>query len=168
MSMLKTYMPLAVELSTLQASANSKDDLLSEPKHVEVLHLLNMLKLIVPFLSMKTRSKLLLEVEKLMKCQFSALTRHILKTIETCFDTARVDVIAPITENIVVSLSSYISLGEKKPLDTVKSAATLLKRSLDILCAGKSSSYIKSFALVCDSVAGTWLIYFVYETYIRL
>lgn len=161
MSMLKTYMPLALELSTIGASVGSKDELLSEPKNVEVLHMLNMLKLIVPFLSVKTRSKVLSELEKLLKCQFSALTRHILKIIETCFDTTRVDVIAPITENIVVSLSSYISLGEKNSLDTLKSASTLLKRSIDILCAGESSSYIKSLSLVCDSVAGTCLIYFV-------
>ncbi|PON31520.1 Coatomer beta subunit [Parasponia andersonii] len=145
-SMLKMYMPLAVELSTLGATVG--------PKNVEVLHMLNLLKLIVPFLSMKTRSKVIWELEKLMKCQFTALTRHILKTIETCFDTARVDVISPSAENIVVSLSSYISLGEKNPVDTVKSATTLLQRSLDILCAGESTSYIKSLSLVCDSVAG--------------
>ncbi|XP_030493685.2 uncharacterized protein LOC115709666 [Cannabis sativa] len=153
MSMLKSYMPLAVELSNLRGSDGSKDDLLSEPKNVEVLHMLNMLKLIVPFLSMKTRSKVLSDVEKLMKCQFSLLTRHILKTIETCFDTVKADVIAPSTEDVVVSLSSYISLGEKNPADTVKSAVTLLKRSLDILRTGEASSYIKCLSLVCESVA---------------
>ncbi|XP_024027240.1 RRP12-like protein isoform X3 [Morus notabilis] len=154
MSMLKTYMPLAGELGKSGALAGSKDDILSEPKNVEVFHMLNMLKLIVPFLSMKTRSKVLSEVDKIMKSQFSAFTRHILKTIETCFETSSVDAIAPKTEKIVVSLSSYVSLGDKNPLDTVISATTLLKRSLDILRAGESSAHVKNLPLVFDSIAG--------------
>lgn len=157
MSMLKTYMPLAGELGKSGALAGLKDDILSEPKNVEVFHMLNMLELIVPFLSMKTRSKVLSEVDKIMKIQFSAFTRHILKTIETCFETSSADAIAPKTEKIVVSLSSYVSLGDKNPLDTVISATTLLKRSLDILRAGESSAYVKNLPLVFDSIAGIFL-----------
>lgn len=167
MSMIKTYMPLAVELSTSGASDGSKEDMLLEPKNVEVLHMLNMLKLIVPFLSMKTRSKVLSEVDKIMKSQFSALTRHILKTIEICYETSSVDAIAPMTEKIVASLSSYVSLGDENPSDTVISATSLLKRSLHILRAGESNSYNKNLPLVFDSVAGIFLICFVQKDYTR-
>ncbi|KAL5539474.1 hypothetical protein UlMin_042962 [Ulmus minor] len=154
MSMLKTYMPSAVELSNSGASVGPKDDTSAEPKNVEILHMLNVLKLIVPFLSMKGRSKVLSELDELMRSQFSALTRHILKTIEVCFETSSADVITSVTENIMDSLSSYVSSGDKKPSDTVMSATTLLKRSLDILRAGESSSYVKNLPIVCDSVAG--------------
>ena len=154
MSMLKSYMPLAVELSNSGASAESTEETPSEVKNVEVLHMLNLLKLIVPFLSMKTRSKVLSEVSKLMKDQFSAVTRHVFKIIETCFETSKADVIAPMTENVLVSLFSYISLRDKNPSDTIISAITLLKRSLDILRAGESSSYAKNIPLVCESLAG--------------
>lgn len=155
LSMLKNYMPLAIGLSSSTVGTN--DDILSKPQNLEVLHMLNVLKLTVPFLSVKVKAKVLSQVHKLFSSQFSALTRHILKIIEACFETSRVHVIAPETEKILVSLSSYVSLGDKIPLDTVMAAANLLKRSLNILRDGESSSYVKNLPLVCNSLAGTFL-----------
>nr|XP_015898209.2 RRP12-like protein isoform X1 [Ziziphus jujuba var. spinosa] len=152
LSMLKNYMPLAIGLSSSTVGTN--DDILSKPQNLEVLHMLNVLKLTVPFLSVKVKAKVLSQVHKLFSSQFSALTRHILKIIEACFETSRVHVIAPETEKILVSLSSYVSLGDKIPLDTVMAAANLLKRSLNILRDGESSSYVKNLPLVCNSLAG--------------
>lgn len=156
LSMLKIYMATAVEINNLSATVRPEDDRPSKPKNLEVIHRLNVISLIVPFLSGKVASKVLPEVNKLMVSQFSELTRHILKTVEACFETSKVELIAPVTENIVVSLLSYVSFG-KNPSDTVMYAATLLKRSLNILHAAKSSSYIKSLPLVCDAIAGTVL-----------
>lgn len=154
LSMLRKYMPLAVGLSTTRTRNGSKDDISSKSQNLEVLHMLNLLTLTVPFLSVKVSAKVLSEVEKLLSTKFSALTRHILKTIEACFETSRADLIAPETEKIVVSLSSYVSLGDKNPSDTVIAVATLLKRCLEVLRAGESNSYVKNLPLVCNSLAG--------------
>lgn len=154
LSMLKKYMPLAVGLSTKKARIGSKDD---EPENLEVLHMLNVLKLTVPFLSTKVSAKVLSEVEKLLTPKFSALTRHTLKAVEACFGASRADLIVPEAEKIVALLSSYVALGKKNPSDTVMDAAILLKRSLEILRAAESSSYAKNLPLVCKSLAGTLL-----------
>lgn len=152
--LLKSYMPLAVELSTSKTADGYRDGILSKPDHLEVLHMLNVLRLIVPFLSVKVGSKILSELQKLMTSQFSALTRHILKIIEAFFEASRVKVSIPEMENILISLASYISLEEKNPMDTVISAATLLKNVLDKLHVGESGLCIGKFPLVIGPLAG--------------
>ncbi|RVX09572.1 hypothetical protein CK203_012400 [Vitis vinifera] len=141
-------MPLAVRLNSLKTVDGSK------PENLEILHMLGVLKLIVPYLSVKVGLKILLELLKLMNAQFSALTRHILKIIEALFETSRVEVIIPEADNIISSLSSYVLLGEKNPADTVICAATVLRGTLDKLDAGERSAWIRNLPLVFRSVAG--------------
>ncbi|XP_008222099.1 PREDICTED: RRP12-like protein [Prunus mume] len=145
LSKLKGYMPLAVELSSRTKNG---------PKNLEVLHMLNVVKLTVPFLSAKVSSKLLSEMNKLVGSRFSALTRHVLQIIEALFKTSRVNVIVSETEEAIASLASFVSKGDKNPLDTVMSAATLLKSSVFILHTGESTLWINNLPLVCGSVAG--------------
>lgn len=146
LSMLKDYMPLAVKLSASRTSDG--------PKNLDVLHMLNVVKLTIPFLSAKVSSKLLSEINKLMGPRFSELTRHVFQIIEVLFESSRADFIVSKTEATIASLISYVSLGNKNPSDTVMSAATLLKYSLSILHTGESTSLIKNLPLVCGSVAG--------------
>ncbi|KAM1306574.1 hypothetical protein ACFX2H_008940 [Malus domestica] len=146
LSKLKGYMPLAVELSASQTSDG--------PKNLEVLHMLNVVKLTIPFLSKKVGSKLLSEINELVVSRFSTLTRHVLQIIETLFESSRANAIVSETEATIASLASYVSLGDEVPSDTVMLAATLLKSSLFILHAGESTSWINSLPLVCSSVAG--------------
>ncbi|RVW16573.1 hypothetical protein CK203_069386 [Vitis vinifera] len=148
LSLFKSYMPLAVRLNSLKTVDGSK------PENLEILHMLGVLKLIVPYLSVKVGLKILLELLKLMNAQFSALTRHILKIIEALFETSRVEVIIPEADNIINSLSSYVLLGEKNPADTVICAATVLRGTLDKLDAGERSAWIRNLPLVFRSVAG--------------
>lgn len=152
LSKLKGYMPLAVELSSRTKNG---------PKNLEVLHMLNVVKLTVPFLSAKVSSKLLSEMNKLVGSRFSALTRHVLQIIEALFKTSRVNAIVSETEEAIASLASFVSKGDKNPLDTVMSAATLLKSSVFILHTGESTSWINNLPLVCGSVAGM-LLYCIY------
>ncbi|CAI8602125.1 unnamed protein product [Vicia faba] len=84
----------------------------------------------------------------------SALTRHVLKTVEAVFETSRVRVIDLEIEDIVVSLASFVSLGDKNPLDTVIFAANVLKLAMDLLYTGQSSLWIKNLPLVCQSMIG--------------
>ncbi|XP_028766675.1 RRP12-like protein isoform X1 [Neltuma alba] len=154
LSVLRSYMPLATNLVTSRTSNGSKDDMSSKPEHMEVLYVLNVLKLTAPCLSAKVISKVLSEMHKLIDSQFSALTRHVLKIIEAIFEASRSENIVVETENITVSLTSYVSLGDKNPLDTVICAASLLSRALDMLHTGQSSSWIKNLPHVCSSVVG--------------
>lgn len=154
MSLLKNHMPLAIELSSLRPVDGSKDETSSEPEHLEVLYVLNVVKISVPYLSAKITSKVMSEMRTLLRSDFSLLTRHVLKIIEAFFETSRVEVGVSKMGNIVDSLASYVSLGDGNPLDTVISAATLLKRALDALHNSEPSSWIRSLPLVCESLAG--------------
>ncbi|KAL1075665.1 hypothetical protein V6Z11_D11G380100, partial [Gossypium hirsutum] len=136
----------------MKEADDSKDETLSNPEHLEVLHMLNVLKLTVPYLSATIRLKILSELCKLTSSEFSILTRNIHKTIEVFFGNSNAEAIIPVTENIIVSLSSYVS-GEKNPVDTLISAATLLKCAVDKLYAVDSNSWTKHTPLVCDSLA---------------
>ncbi|XP_062003932.1 uncharacterized protein LOC133721362 [Rosa rugosa] len=146
LSMLKGSMPLAVKLSASRTSDG--------PKNLDVLHMLNVVKLIVPFLSAKVSSKLLSEMNKLLGPRFSELTRHVFQIIEVLFEISRADAIVSKTEETIASLISYVSLANKNPSDTVMSAATLLKYSIGILHTGESTSWITNLPLICGSVAG--------------
>ena len=160
LSMLKNHMPLAVKLCSLRVEDGSKDDTLSKPEHLEILYMLSVVKISVPSLSAKVSSKVISEMLKLLNSEFSVLTRHVLQVIEVFFETSRVELIALEMEKIVVLLISYLSLGDKNPVDTDMSAATLLKRAMDILHDGESSLWIKNLPLVCGSLAGMLLVKF--------
>ncbi|KAE8098771.1 hypothetical protein FH972_016809 [Carpinus fangiana] len=152
--LLKNHMPFAAKLSGLRAVDGSKDDKLMKPEHLEVLYMLDVVKISVPCLPEKVSSKIMSEIQKLMSSEFSVLTRHVHKIIEAFFETSRVEVVLPEMEKIVVSLASYVSLEDRNPLDTVMSAATFLKRALGVLHDRESSSWISNLPLVCGSIAG--------------
>ena len=139
LSLLKKHMPVALTLSNIKSADDSKDETLSKPEHLEVLHMFNLLKLTVPYLSAKVRLKILSELCKLTSSEFSTLTRNIHKIIEVFFGSSNVEAIIPEMENIIVSLASYVS-REKNPVDTLISAATLLKCAVDKLHALVSNS----------------------------
>lgn len=153
LSLLMNHMPFAVKLSGLRTVDGSKDDKSLKPEHLEVLYKLNVVKISVPCLSAKVSSKIMSEILKLMSAEFSVLTNHVLKIIEAFFETASDKVVAEM-DKIVASLASFVSLGDRNPLDTVMSAASLLKRAISILHAGDSSSWISNLPLVCGSLAG--------------
>ncbi|XP_058103704.1 uncharacterized protein LOC131247426 isoform X1 [Magnolia sinica] len=126
-SLFNRNMPLAIELSAIRIVDGSKSELLSQSKHLEVLHMLNSLKLLFPFLSKKVTIKLLLDLYKLLGCHFSPLTRHILDILGVLFEFSRVDIPVLEVDNIIVSLVSHVSYGGENPVDTVMSASALLK-----------------------------------------
>ncbi|KAJ4837306.1 hypothetical protein Tsubulata_035842 [Turnera subulata] len=146
--MLNGHMPVAFAL----IKDGSKDDALSKPEHLEVLHMLNLLNAIVPHLSVKVSSAILSELLKLTKPKFSALTKHVFKTFEAILKASSDEVIGPQLENIINSLSVYMSRGKKNPVDTLISASILSKTALDKLHGSKS--WKENFPKVCSSVTG--------------
>lgn len=125
-------------------------------EHLEVLHLLNLINLIAPYLSAEVILKVLSEVHKLFSFKFSELARHALKTIKAIFEALRIQNIVLETEDIVVSLASFVSLGDRNPLDTVIFAAKLLGVAMDLLYNGQSNLWIKNLPPVCRSVMGMY------------
>lgn len=133
-----------------------KDKGTSKNDHLEVLHVLNVVNLVAPNISAKVVPKVLSEVHKLFGSQISALTRHVLKTVEAIFETSRVRNIVLELEDIVVSLASFVSLGDKNPLDTVIFTATVLRLAMDLRYTGQPSLWIKNLPLVCQSMMGMY------------
>ncbi|KAL9361451.1 hypothetical protein Peur_044236 [Populus x canadensis] len=153
-SLFKNYMPVALTLSESRIFDESKEETLSKLEHLEVIHMLNLLKVTVPYLSVKISSKVLPELVKLLRSDFSVLTRQIFQNIEAFFVSSSDEVIGPQQENIIDSLSGYLSLGQKNPVDTVLSAATLLRTILNKLRAGGSSSWTSNGHKIFGSTAG--------------
>lgn len=150
-SRLKSCMPLAIKLSTITPVHGREEDKESHGQHLDVLHILNLIILAIPSLSKKVRLKMLKELIKLVNPRFSVVTGHSFKAMELILKSSKAGVIALEVENIIVPVGSYLSLGDKNPLDTVLSATTLLKCAMD---AGGSSEAKRNLPVVCDYMAG--------------
>lgn len=154
LSLLRIYLPLTVELNALRTMKGSTDESLSKSEHLEVLHMLNVVRLIVPCLSVNVRQKVLSEMLNLLSSEFSAVTRHIFNVIEAILETSSLELPLEEVEEIIISLAAYISLVEKNPMDTVMSAASLLKCFLEKVRGEEFSTWSRCFSLVVKSLAG--------------
>ncbi|KAK2975135.1 hypothetical protein RJ640_010815, partial [Escallonia rubra] len=152
-SLLKSYMPLAVELSASRSVDGSEKDILSKPEHQEIVHMLNLLKQLVTYFSIEVNVDVFSELQKLISNQFSALARHIFDVIQVLFETLGGDLNLSEADNIIKVLASYVSF-EGNPVDSTLSAATLLKSCLNKLHAVEPSKCTSHISLVLGSVAG--------------
>ncbi|KAM7264213.1 hypothetical protein ACFE04_001896 [Oxalis oulophora] len=151
-SLLMKHMPEAIRITTLKKVSGPKDATLSKPEHQEILHLLNVIKLTIPHIDSDVASTISSELCKLLKSQFSPLTRHVIDSIEAMFK--REEVIIPELENVTTSLASYLSSVDNSPSEIIIAAINLLKHALDKLHTGKSSVWLRNLPIVCDSIAG--------------
>lgn len=156
LSELKRCINLTLKLTASKNADECKDLGTSKQEHSEVLHVLNIVNLVAPNLSSEVVPEVLSEVHRLFESQISALTRHVLKTVEAIFETSRVRNIDLEIENVVVSLASFVSLGDKNPSETVIFAANVLKLAMDLLYIGQSSLWFKNLPLVCQSMIGMY------------
>ncbi|KAL0453112.1 UNVERIFIED_CONTAM: RRP12-like protein [Sesamum latifolium] len=154
--LLKDHMPLAIEMTTSGIVDGSKNQAMpiSRPEHQEVLHLLNVIKHVVPHLSPKVRMRMLSQLLKILSSQFSALTRHVFDVISAIFETSGTEVITSNAEDIFRSLVSFISSEEKNPVDSVLLAATLAKTVLGKLHDGDINEWSTYFPMLMESLAG--------------
>ncbi|KAL0339670.1 UNVERIFIED_CONTAM: RRP12-like protein [Sesamum radiatum] len=100
--LLKDHMPLAIEMTSSGIVDGSKNQAMpmSRPEHQEVLHLLNVIKHVVPHLSPKVRMRMLSQLLKILSSQFSVLTRHVFDVISAIFETSGTEVITSNAEDI--------------------------------------------------------------------
>lgn len=131
----------------------SKDDKLLKSENIGFLHMLNVLVSVCPYLSAKVSIQILSELDKLMSLGFSALTTLILKIIEALLETLAVGDTVQGIENVITSLASYVSSKENS-VDTVMTAANLLRVALNKFHTGGSSLWIKNLPVVWESLAG--------------
>ncbi|XP_030526006.2 RRP12-like protein [Rhodamnia argentea] len=138
---------------TTSPDDGSKDDKLLKSQNIGFLHMLNVLISVCPYLSAKVSIQILSELNKLISPRFSALATHILKIIEALLETLAVGDTSQDIENVVISLASYVS-SKENPVDTVMTAANLLRVALNKIQSGGSSSWIKNLPVVLESLAG--------------
>ncbi|CAM8895857.1 unnamed protein product [Rhodiola kirilowii] len=151
-SLFETYLPSIVELSNLRLSNGSTIEAPSRPELVEALHMLNVLKLAVPFLSTKMGSKFLKKLLKLMHSESTALTRHILIITDTYFLASKFEVISSSLEKILVSFSAYLTKAKNTPLDTEKAVLDLLRRTVDRVNCDDHRVCVKWLPVVFGSI----------------
>lgn len=125
----------------------------SESEHLEALHMLNVLTVIVPNLSEKVRMKVMCDAYKLLGCRFSSCTLHILRLLEALVEYLKVEDLVSYSEHLISGLVSYISTGNN-PIDTVISALILFKDGLKKLYDTQPSLWIKFLPPIVTSVAG--------------
>ncbi|KAJ9565398.1 hypothetical protein OSB04_001364 [Centaurea solstitialis] len=150
---LKTYMPLAVKTVASRSADGSRDDNLSKYEHLEVLHMLNLFKFLVPHLPSKVISEAVVELQKAISARFSALTRHVFDVMEEILRSLEVGTTIPDIVKIVTTLASYIST-KQNPVDTIFSASTLLVNFLTKFQVGDPNKWNSHYSLVIGSIAG--------------
>ncbi|PHT80655.1 hypothetical protein T459_13670 [Capsicum annuum] len=146
-SLIKENTALALKLSALKEISGSKDE------HQEVLHSLNILKPIIPYLTVKDNEKVLAQLVELMSSQSSAFTRHIFDNIGAILDSSGIEIILPEADQIIKALVSYMSSAEN-PADNVLFAANLAKGIIDKLHDGGMSVWVTYLPLVVGSISG--------------
>ncbi|XP_015949709.1 uncharacterized protein LOC107474591 [Arachis duranensis] len=154
LSMLKSGIALVIKLIGTRTVGDSKEDKVLKLELLEVLHVLNVVNLTAPCFSAEVIPKVLSELVKLLGAESLVLARHVLKSIDAIFEASRVQNIDLETEDIVVFLASFVSLGDRNPLDTLVYAATLLRHAMDSLYTRQSSLWFKNLPLVCTSLMG--------------
>lgn len=164
----KDHMPLATEMSTSEIVDVTKHEAMSRPEHQEVLHLLNVMKHVVPHLSPKVRMRMLSQLLKILSSQFSVVTRHVFDVISAIFVTSGTEVIISYAEDIFCSLVSYISLGEKNPVESVLFAANLAKTALGSLQNGDINECSAFFPRLIESLAGMLLMFYILFLFLLL
>ncbi|XP_010439161.1 PREDICTED: RRP12-like protein [Camelina sativa] len=152
--LLKEYKQVLSDLSSKKIDEGSKVDSTMRPEDAEAAHVLNVLSATIPFLSAKVSSRVFSELCKLMGSQFSPLTRQILKAIDTIFKNSEDTTVVPEIEGLVTSLTSYLSLHDKNPADTIVHVTTLLKSALEKAYSVEPTLCLKKLPLVCGSLAG--------------
>lgn len=155
LSWVKKYMDSAIHLSTINAENPSVSEMLSSPEQQQVLHMLDVLKLSAAYMSVKVSSKTVPELCKLIGYEHSPLTVNVIKTIEAFLSNPNVEAFLPDAENVILSLSSYVSLERKCPVEAVLFAAKLMVSCMDKLCSGRSNTWIKYLSIVSASLSGT-------------
>ncbi|XP_057783845.1 uncharacterized protein LOC131001469 isoform X1 [Salvia miltiorrhiza] len=151
--LLKDHMPSPAGISTSKIVDASRHEPMSRSEHQEVLHLLNIMKHVVPDLSPKVREKVLSKLLKILSQSMEA-ARHVFDVMLAIFETSGTEVIISNAEDIFKLVVSYIALGEKNPVESVFLAANLAKTALGRLHDGDIDQWESFLPMLIESLAG--------------
>lgn len=149
------FMPKAIELAAVVLEGDADVDTLSKCDHVEVLHMLNTIKLVSPFLSDKIQDKLLSRLNKLLSSHHTPVTKHAFSVLEMLCESLEAESSLPGLEELVTILTSCISSCKKVPQDSILCAVKLLKCVLRKVHLLGRSLWFRNLWHVLDAVAGT-------------
>lgn len=152
--LVKEHMPKVADIMPAEINNGSTINTIVNPDRQEALHLLNVMKLAVPYLYVKIRTRTLSQLLNILKSPYSALTRPVFEVVLAIFENSGPEVIVPVAEDIFKSLVPYMSLGEKNPVETAVFAATLVKTAINKLRDGNSHKSITYVPLVTESLIG--------------
>jgi len=153
LSLLESNVSLADKLGASTNVDGPETEKQFEAERSDVVHMLNIARVAVPYLSDKIRIKVVRELVKLLHGRSFGLTRLVLNSIEAFLDKVEVETITQEAEYIIDALSSYVS-SNNVPKDTVILAANLLKIALDKVHAGDLSKWNKNLPLGFNAIAG--------------
>ncbi|KAJ8509793.1 hypothetical protein OPV22_000227 [Ensete ventricosum] len=127
---------------------------LHKTEHLEIIHMLIILKLIAPNLSEKVRMKIISDVYRFLRSASSLLTGHIVGVVDALVEQIESKVLIAESDNIISALTSYISSSEKNTLDTTVSGLKTLSNLLNKLHDVQPTLWIGSLPVIFISVKG--------------
>lgn len=153
MSLLESYMSIAVKLGIIQKVDESGSERQCETEQLDVVHALSVVRVALPYICDKSIKKTILKLIELLDSRSSTFTRPVLNAIEALLEKVEGGIIVQVAEDIIDALSSFIS-SETNPNDSIISAANLLKISLDKLHSEDTDKWNKSLSVGVNAIAG--------------
>lgn len=155
LSLLENYTSIAVKLGMLQNADGSGIERQYEAEQSDFVQVLNVVRVALPYLSDKISEKIILKLIELLDTRSSMFARPVLNAIEGFLEKVEVGMFPQVAEKIISSLSSYVSSNPNSE-DSIISAASLLKISLDKLHARDTSKWQKSLSIGFNALAGDY------------
>ncbi|CAL9204829.1 unnamed protein product [Musa hybrid cultivar] len=153
-SLYKKYISLLEEFCTPELLNAPASNELHKTEHLEIIHMLIVLKLIAPNLSEKVRMKIISDVYRFLRSATSLLTGHIVRVVDALMEQTEAKILIAESDDIISALTSYISSSEKNTLDTTVSGLKALSNLLNKLRDVQPTIWIGSFPVIFVSVKG--------------
>lgn len=156
-SLYKKYISLLEEFCTPELLNAPASNELHKTEHLEIIHMLIVLKLIAPNLSEKVRMKIISDVYRFLRSATSLLTGHIVRVVDALMEQTEAKILIAESDDIISALTSYISSSEKNTLDTTVSGLKALSNLLNKLRDVQPTIWIGSFPVIFVSVKGLFI-----------
>lgn len=156
-SLFERYAGSIIQLSHVSYSV-SNFEAPSEPILVESLQFLDVLKLVIPSLSIEVGLNILDKlIDRMRPKEYTALTRHILMITDAYFSVYHFDAISPILGKIIPSFCQYLSQGANKPVDTKDTVLKLLRSAIYRVNVMDHDLCVQWLPVVIRSIIGAFI-----------
>ena len=144
---------LAVSQTKEENSADKSSGKSDSGAALQILYLLNALKLLLPLMSGKSIGRLLVFFTKLLELRQTFLSRQILNTLHPLFSNSVTDIPSGILTELLEKLAEMIS-EDRKAGDENMVAARVLRNGMEKLNAIDPKACALKLPLVFQSLAG--------------